>query len=326
MIRRRDFITLLGGAAAAWPLAARAQGDRVRRLGALLGGDEGDSDRQAWVAEFRKGLAERGWIERRNIQIDWRWAAGNNDRAAAYAGELVALKPDVLFGDNTFVVRELQKATRLVPIVFAKVNDPIGPGFVGSLSRPGGNITGFADGEGVSLTKLPEFIKQLAPKVTDVAILNGQLITSRPQGIASAASSIGMRAKILSVHDAYEIENALADFAREPNVALIVPGDPVLFGYRSLIFKLAGQYRLPAVYGSVAWATSGGLFAYGTAAGEQYRGAAAYIDRILKGARPDELPVQTPAKYEIVINLKSAKALGIAVPADLLALADEVIE
>ena len=324
-MRRREIITLLGGAAT-WPLAAWAQGKRVRRLGALLGGNEGDSDRLAWVAEFRKGLAEHGWIEGRNIQLEWRWAQGNNDRAAAYAGELVALKPDVLFGDNTFVVRELQRATRLVPIVFAKVNDPIGSGFVGSLSRPGGNITGFADGEGVSLTKLPEFIKQLAPKITDVAILDGQLTTARSQGIASAASSIGMKAKILSVHDTHEIEKALADFAYAPNGALIVPGDPVLFGYRILIFKLAAHYRLPAVYGSVAWATSGGLFAYGTAAGEQYRGAAGYIDRILKGARPEDLPVQTPAKYEIVINLNAAKALGLTVPPSLLAIADEVIE
>jgi putative ABC transport system substrate-binding protein len=325
-MKRRDFITLLGGTAAAWPIAARAQIERVRRLGSLIGGSEGDPERQAYVAEFRKGLAEHGWIEGRNIRIDWRWAAGNNERATASAGELVALKPDVLFGDNTFVVRELQKATRSVPIVFAKVNDPIGPGFVGSLARPGANITGFADGEPTSLTKLPEFIKQLAPKVTDVAILNGQLITARSDGIASAASSIGLAAKIVPVHDAYEIEDAFAGFARKPNVGLIVPGDPVLFGYRTLIFGLAARYRLPAAYGSVSWATTGGLLCYGTDAREQYRGAAGYVDRILKGARPDELPVQTPTKYEVVINLQAAKAIGLDVPPPLLAIADEVIE
>jgi putative ABC transport system substrate-binding protein len=325
-MNRRNLLSLLGGAAIL-PVAARAQQpERMRRIGALLGGDERDPDRQAWVAELRKGIAEHGWIEGHNIQIDWRWAAGENERATAYADELVSLKPDVLFGDNTFVVVELHKATRSLPIVFAKVNDPIGVGFVGSLSRPGGNITGFADGEGASLTKLPGFIKQLAPNVTDVVILNAQVITSRSEGIARAASAIGLKAKILLLHSAAEIENAFADFSREPNVALIVPGDPVTFGYRSLIFKLLAQYALPATYGNVAFATAGGLLSYGTVAGEQYRGAAGYIDRILKGTRPDELPVQTPTKYDLVINLKAAKALGITVPANLLALADEVIE
>jgi putative tryptophan/tyrosine transport system substrate-binding protein len=325
-MRRREFITLVGGAAA-WPLAALAQqGERTRRLGALIGGDERDPERQGCVAEFREGLVEHGWVEGRNIQIDWRWAAANNVRAATYAGELVALRPDILFGDNTFVVVELQKATRSLPIVFAHVNDPIEFRFVGSLARPGGNITGFADGEPVSLTKLPEFIRQIAPQTDSVAIVVGQEPTVRSEGIARAASSIGLRAKILLVHDDHEIREAFAGLAREPNTGLIVPGDPVTLRNRGLIVDLAAQYRMPATYGAIYWATPGGLLCYGPVTGEQYRGAAGYVDRILKGARPDELPVQAPTKYELIINLKTAKALGLTVSNQMQLLADQVIE
>jgi putative ABC transport system substrate-binding protein len=326
-IRRRDFITLLGGAAA-WPLAARAQqsAERMRVIGALIGGAEVDAERQRWAAEFREALAKLGWIEGRTVRIEWRWAAGDNGRAAAYAAELAGLRPDALFGDNTFVVMELQKATRSLPIVFAKVNDPFSFGLADSLARPGGNITGFADAEPASLTKLPELLKQLAPQLESVAIILGQGPTPRSQGIANAASSIGMRASLHLLHDAREIEEAITGFARGPNVGLIHPGDPVILPYRGLVVKLAAQYRLPAAYGNPIWGPEGGLLCYGTKAEDQYRGAAGYINRILKGARPDELPIQTPTKYQLVINMKTAKALGLTVPPTLLSTADEVIE
>jgi putative ABC transport system substrate-binding protein len=326
-MRRRDFITVLGGATAAWPLAARAQqAARMRTIGALIGGAENDAERQRWVDAFREALAKLGWIEGRTVRIAWRWAAGDSDRAAAYAAELAAQRPDVLFGDNTFVVVQLQKATRALPIVFAKVNDPISFGFANNLARPGGNITGFTDAEPESLTKLPELLRLLAPKLERVAIILGQGPTPRSQGIANAAASIGLRPSLHLVHDVREIEETIAGLARERNMGLIHPGDPVIQPYRGQVARLVAQYRLPAVYGALYWAPEGALLCYGTRAEEQYRGAAGYIDRVLKGVRPEELPIQTPIKYELVINMRTAKAVDISVPSSLLAIADEVIE
>jgi putative tryptophan/tyrosine transport system substrate-binding protein len=334
-MKRRAFFTLLGGAAAScasWPLSARAQQPkRVRKIGVLIGADESDPNRRAWIDDFRNGLRELGWIEGQTIQSDWRWAAANRDRASTYAAELVALNPEVIFGDNTFVVRALQQATRTLPIVFAMVNNPLLSGFVASLARPGGNITGFSDSEPLSLSKLPEFMRQIAPLVTSVAIIaDGQTLTeaakARTQGIATAASSVGLKVAIFEVRGAGEIESAIAAAGREPNGGLIVPGNPVTNVHRKLILSLAARHELPAICGYRYYAVDGGLLSYGTKSSEQYRGAAGYVDRILKGAKPSELPVQQPTKFELVINLKTAKALGLTVPPSLLALADEVIE
>jgi putative ABC transport system substrate-binding protein len=298
----------------------------MRRIGALIGGEQGDPLRQLWLAEFRNAFARLGWIEGKSIWIDWRWAAGDSRRAVPYANELVAQRPDVLFGDNTFVVAELQKAGHSLPIVFAKVNDPILSGFASNLARPDGNITGFADAEPASLTKLPEFLKQLAPQINSVVVVTGLPPTGRTEGIVNAASSIGLRASVVLVRNAREIEDAMAGFAREPNSGLILPGDPLLAGYRSLIVQLVAQYRLPATYGNLWWAPEGALLCYGTKSEDQYRGAASYIDRILKGASPEELPIQAPTKYELIVNLRTARALGLTVPLTLQVVADEVIE
>jgi ABC-type uncharacterized transport system substrate-binding protein len=330
-MKRREFIAGLGSAAA-WPLAAHAQqGQRVRRIGALIGTAEGDAERQAWVAEFRTALQELGWAEGRNIQIDWRWAASDRSRAQTYAAELVALKPDALFGDNSFVVTALQGATRTLPIVFAAVNNPIVSGFVGSLARPGGNITGFADSEPSSLARLVEFIRLIAPRVTRVGIIGDEGLTesgkARTKAVATAASSAGLSVMVFEVHDSRDIEAAIGGIGQEPNGGLIVPGNYLTNLHRKSIFVLAARYKLPAVFGYRLFVTDGGgLLSYGTKTSEQYRGAAGYIDRILKGARPDELPVQLPTKFEMVINPNTAKALGLTVPETLLATADEVIQ
>jgi putative ABC transport system substrate-binding protein len=329
-MRRREFIAGLGSAVA-WPMAARAQQpERMRRLGALIGGDESDPDRRIRIAEFRRALQEKGWIEGRTIRIDWRWAAGDRDRALAYAAELVALKPDVLFGDNTFVVQQLQRATSTLPIVFAAVNNPILSRFVSSLARPGGNITGFTDSEPQSLAKLAEFMKAIAPWVTRVAIIEqrgpSQAGRTRLEGVATAMSSAGLRGTVVEVGSALEIESAIVQFGQEPNGGLIVPGDPLTVIHRKLIFALAVHEKLPAI-GGYRWVTAdGGLLSYGTKTIEQYRGAAGYIDRLLKDEKPGDLPVQLPTKFELVINLKTAKALGLTIPETLLATADEVIE
>jgi putative tryptophan/tyrosine transport system substrate-binding protein len=327
--KRRDFIAGLGSAAG-WPLAGRAQqGEPVRRIAALIGVDESQVSRQTWVAEFRKRLHELGWIEGRNLQINWRWAAGDRDRARRYASELVALRPDVLFGDNTFVVAALLEATRILPIVFALVNNPIGSGFVRSLAHPGGNVTGFADSEPLSLVKLGEFVKQVAPHVERVVIL-GQfyeaLGESRLRLVETSAASLGLKSVIAEVHDTRGLEDVVAAFAQDPNGVLIIPGDPFTAIHGKLILTLALHYELPTISGYRDFTSDGGLLSYGTKAVDQYRGAADYVGRIFKGARPDELPVQQPTRFELIINLKTAKALGLTVPPTLLALADEVIE
>jgi putative ABC transport system substrate-binding protein len=323
-MNRREWIALLGGAAA-WPVAARAQqAERVRRIGMLIGGAESDSDRQTWIAEFKKALQKLGWVDGRNIRMDLRWAGADREHAASYSAELVALKPDALFVDNTFVAEALQKETRSVPIVFARITDPIGSGFVGSLARPGGNMTGFSNAESSTLAKFVEFTKEIAPKVTRVAIISPS--TQTIEAVATAASSAGLRSTMVEARTAREIEDAIAGFGKEPNGGLIVPGNPVTTIHRKLMIGLAARYELPLIGGYLNLAAEGGLLTYAADQTVQYQGAAGYIDRILKGEKPGDLPVQQPTKYELIINLKTAKALGLTVPPSLLAIADEVIE
>jgi putative tryptophan/tyrosine transport system substrate-binding protein len=326
-MRRREFITL-GGAAAAWPLRARAQQDgRVRRIGALIGGDEGDVERQASVAALRKALQDLGWTEGRNLRIDLRWAASDANRARTYAVELVALNPDVMFADNTFVVAALQQATRILPIVFARVTDPADRGFVSSLARPGGNITGFADRESSSLGKLAEFMKEIAPQVARVALITSTIANIRGvQEAGAAASSVGLRHVVAVVKEPREIEEAIVALGTEPNGSLIIVSDPFVMFHRRLIIELAARHKLPAIYSIADYVRDGGLMSYGVDRFEQYRGAAGYIDRILKGAKPADLPVQLPIKYQLVVNMKTAKALGLDMPPSILMRIDEVIE
>jgi putative ABC transport system substrate-binding protein len=332
-MRRREFINLLGGAALAWPLPVRAQQDgRVRRVGALIGGDESDVDRQATAAVFRKELQDLGWTEGRNLRIDWRWAANDANQARTYAAELVAGNPDLLFGDNSFVVRELQQATRTLPIIFARTTDPVGAGFVDSLARPGGNITGFADRERSTLGKLPAFMKEVAPQVTRVALITSTTTGDVPNyrlalEVESAASSLGLRTIVVDVHsNTGEIEDAIVAQAKEPNSGLIIVSGSFILAHRKLVIELAARHRLPAIYSHLNFARDGGLISYGVDRGDQYRGAAGYVDRILKGAKPADLPVQQPIKYHFVLNLKTAKALGLTIPETLFATADEVIQ
>ena len=328
MILRREFITLLGGAAA-WPLAARAQQPSpMRRIGVLVGGRESDAERQGYVAAFRSTLQGLGWVEGRNLRIDLRWAEGNVDHARAYAADLVALKPNVLFGDNTFVIIELQQATRAIPIIFARVTDPIASKFIDSLERPGGNITGFADAETQARGKLVELIKEIDPAVMRIAILWAplQVAPGIVETAEAAASLVGLRAIRAPVREPRQIEEAIVAMAKEPNGGLIIVSDPFTLLHRKLIADLAARHKLPAVYGNTIFVEDGGLASYGVDQVEEYRGAASYIDRILKGAQSSDLPVQGPIKYRLVVNMKIAKALGLTVPITLLGRADEVIE
>jgi putative ABC transport system substrate-binding protein len=334
-VKRRQFIVGLGSTAA-WPLAARAQeGQRMRRLGALTGGAETEHFTQSMLAAFRQRLSEIGWIEGRNLQIDLRWAAGDRARAQDYASELVGLRPDVLFGDRAFAVTALLAATRTLPIVFTGVTNPIRSGFVNSLARPGGNVTGFADSEPESLAKLPEFVKRIAPQVSRVAILGGVPLSDPSEFstmefklrlIETAASSLGLRTAIATFHDTKGLEDAIRAFSQESNGALIFPGDSITALNLRLLLALALRNKLPTVTGYRAYIEGGGLLSYGTKSVDQFRRAAEYVDRILKGARPEELPVQLPIQFELVINLATAKALDLTLPPTLLAIADEVIE
>ena len=328
MMRRRKFITLLGGAAA-WPLVARAQqGERIRRIGVLTG--IGDDERaQARFAVFVQALAQLGWIEGRNMRIDYRRGGGDIDRTRKHAMELAASAPDVIFATGGPAVEQLLKATRAVPIVFAFTPDPVGAGLVESLSQPGGNATGFLQFEYSLSGKWLELLKQIAPGVTRAAVLRDPAITAgigQFAVIQSVAPSLGVEVVPISVQDAAEIERAVTAFARSGDRGLIVTGSASAFVHRELIVALAARHKLPAVYFLRDSVTSGGLISYGADFIEQYRRAAGYVDRILKGAKPADLPVQAPTKYELVINLKTAKALGIEVPPMLLARADEVIE
>jgi putative ABC transport system substrate-binding protein len=328
-MKRREFITLLGGAAA-WPLAARAQQpDRVRRIGVLQAIDESDPEAQLRKAAFVRRLQELGWTDGRNVRIDYRSAAGDDDRARRYATELVALAPDVVLASGASIVSALQRSTRTVPIVFVNVIDPVGAGFVDSLSRPGGNATGFTNFEYGLSGKWLELLKEIAPGLTRVAILRdpaSPVAGGQLGAIQVVAPSFGVEVSPIDVGDAPEIERGVTAFARSANGGLIVSGSGLAAAHRNLIITLAARHRLPTVYFQRFFVTSGGLISYGPDPIDPHRRAAGYVDRILKGEKPADLPVQAPTKYELVINLKTANALGLDVPPTLLARADEVIE
>jgi len=328
-MRRRQFITLLGGAAA-WPLAARAQqGERMRRIGVLMPYAADDQEGHARVAALQQGLAESGWTDGRNVLIDTRWAAGDPARYRQYAAELVALAPDVIVAVTSQVVAALQRETRTVPIVFVGVIDPVGAGLIASLAHPGGNTTGFSVFEYGLSPKWLALLKEIAPRVTRAAVFRDPTSASLIGllgGIRSVAASLRVELSLIDVHDSGEIERAVAAFAREPNGGQIVFSSSLTLLHRELIIGLAARHQLPTVYNDRAFVTVGGLISYGPNRVEQYRPAAGYVNRILKGEKPADLPVQAPTKYELVINMKTAKALGLEVPATLLARADEVIE
>jgi putative ABC transport system substrate-binding protein len=328
-MRRREFITLLGGAAASWPLAARAQQtERVRRVGVLMSQAADDPEAQARITAFSQGLQELGWSVDRNLQIETRWATA--DDLHRHAAELVALAPDVLVAaTGSTTVAPLLQATRTVPIVFVTVIDPVGAGFVASLARPGGNATGFMNYEYGMSVKWLELLKEIAPRVTRAAVLRDPAIASgigQFGAVQAVAPSLGVELSPVDVRDAGEIERAIAAFARESNGGLVVTASPSANTHRQPIIALAARHRLPAVYPVRFHVTAGGLIAYGVDLVDQFRRTAGYVDRILKGEKPADLPVQAPSKYETVINLKTAKALGLDLPTSVLARADEVIE
>jgi ABC-type uncharacterized transport system substrate-binding protein len=330
-MKRREFITLLGGAAAAWPFAARVQQpERMRRIGVLVSAVEGDPRGLESITAFAQGLAELGWTVGRNVRIEYRWGAGDLDRFRRYAAELIALSPDVVLASGGSIVGAFQQASRTVPIVFVTTVDPVGGGWVESLSRPGTNATGFASFEFSMSGKWLELLKEIAPGVKRVAVIRDPLVPAGSGGLAAiqtVAPSLGVELTPIGVRDAGEIEHAIAAFARGSNGGLILVGPTSsVQRHRDLIVALAARHRLPAVYANRQFVTGGGLISYAPDSVEQYRRAAGYVDRILKGERPADLPVQAPVKYELVINLKTAKALGLEVPATLLARADEVIE
>jgi ABC-type uncharacterized transport system substrate-binding protein len=329
-MQRREFITLLAGSAAAWPLAARAQQRKpIRRVGVLLPFSANDPQVQVRYAAFLQGLQQLGWTVGNNIQIDARWSMGNQDDTRKYAAELVALAPDVIFTSGSAGVEPLRRATRTVPIVFVATPDPVGAGFVESLARPGGNITGFTPFEYGIGAKWLELLKQVAPSVTRAAILRDPGITAGIGlwgAIQSVSPSFGVELRPVDVGDAGEIERDLTAFARTPNGGLILTGSAFAIIHRDQIIALAARHRLPAVYYERYFAAAGGLISYGSDVADQFRLAAGYVDRLLKGERPTDLPGQAPTKYDLVINLKTAKALGLDMPATVLARADEVIE
>jgi putative tryptophan/tyrosine transport system substrate-binding protein len=329
-MKRREFITLLGGAVA-WPLAAGAQqpGERMRRIGVLMPAAVDDAEFQTRVAAFLEGLQQSGWTIGQNVQIDSRWATTNAVEIRKHAAELAALAPDVILTASSPALAALQQATRTVPIVFVTVIDPVGSGFVDSLARPGGNTTGFLLFEYSLSGKWLELLKQIAPNVTRAAVFRD---TANPSGnaqfgaIQAVAPSLGIEVSPINMRDASEIERAVAAFARPANGGLIVTGSASATLHRNLLIGLAARAKLPAVYYARYFVVAGGLISYGPDFADQFRRAAAYVDRILKGEKPADLPVQAPIKYELVINLKTAKALGVDVPSTVLARADEVIE
>ena len=329
-MRRREFVTLIGGAAL-WPLTAQGQQpERMRRIGVLPGGGDTDDPRsQPNISAFLRALQQLGWADGRNVKIDYRWPAGDADKARKYAAELVALAPEVIVTISSTNMTALLQTTRTVPIVFVAVADPVGAGYVDSLSRPGGNATGFLLFDYSLSTKWLELLKEVAPGVKRAAVLRDPTISSGPAQfgvIQAAAPSLRVEVSPVNVHDASEIERGVTAFARSGNGGLIVTGSPLSLVHREVIIALSARHKLPAMYFLRQFVTDGGLISYGPHVPDQARRAAGYVDRILKGEKPADLPVQAPTKYELVINLKTAKALGLVVPPTLLARADEVIE
>ena len=329
-MRRREFITVLGGVAAAWPLAARAQQpERMRRIGIILPATADDLEFQARLAAFHQGLAQSGWIIGRNVRTDTRWTTTNAAEIRRHAVELAALAPDVILASGTTTVGPLLQATRTVPIVFPVAADPVAAGFVDSLARPGGNVTGFMLFEYGISGKWLELLKEIAPGVTRVAVLRDATIPTGPAQfsvIQAAAPSVGVQIIPVNMRDTSEIERVVAAFANTPNGGLIVTAGAGVARHRDLIITLAARHKLPAVYPQRFFVAAGGLISYGPDPIDQYRRAAGYVDRILKGEKPADLPVQSPTKYDLIVNLKTAKALVLDVPPSVLARADEVIE
>ena len=327
-LQRRAFLTLVGGAAA-WPLAARAQPARVRRIGVLTPFAADDAEGHARLTAFAQGLQQLGWTVGQKVRIDYRWGDGKPATMRRLANELISLAPDVVLANSSAAVSALLEATRTVPIVFAAVADPVGASYVESLARPGGNATGFGVFEYSVAGKWLELLKEVVPRVARVAVLRESAIAAGPGflgAVQSAASSLGVELRPIDVRDPGEIERAVAAFAQTPNGGLIVTGSPAATALREFIVDLATRYRLPAVYSVRAFVAAGGLISYGADFLDQFRRAAGYVDRILKGEKPADLPVQAPTKYELTLNLKTAKTLGLDIPDKLLAVADELIE
>jgi putative ABC transport system substrate-binding protein len=327
-MKRREFITLIGGAAALWPLTVQAQSDRPRRIAVLMGYPEGDPQAQANVRAMRQGLQSLGWIDGRNVTIDYRWAGGDPDKARAFAKELISMAPDVIVPSTNQVTAIVRQETGSIPIVFVFVGDPVGSGFIASLAKPGGNITGFANFENSTGGKWLELFSEVAPSVKRVGFIfhpDAAPNVGFYRAAEAAAPSLGMEVVSLPVHNAIEIERGIKGIA-ESNGGLIVAPHAVTVGNRDLIVGLAARHRLPAVYSDRSFAESGGLLSFGNNTADMFERSASYIDRVLKGAKPTDLPVQLPTKFELIINLKTAKELSLHVPAMMLTRADEVIE
>ena len=327
-IARRKFLaTLLGGAAAAWPLGARAQPDRMRRIGVLMGFAD-DAEGQARVKGLQQGLQELGWIEGRNVRIDYRWTGGDATRVRTYVAELVKLSPDVIVAHTPPVIAAMRQASSSIPIVFAAVIDPVSHGFIDNLARPGGNLTGTTNIEFSLVGKMLEMLKEVVPGIARAAVIFG----TNPQyfvylhSFGTVPPTLAVELSAAAVRDAGEIEAAMSELGRKPGAGLVVPPDAFTVIHHAMIIELAARYRLPAVYAYRSFVAEGGLMSYGPDVYDIFRRTASYVDRILKGARPADLPVEAPVKFEFVINLKTAKALGLDVPEKLVALADEVIE
>jgi putative tryptophan/tyrosine transport system substrate-binding protein len=329
-MKRRQFITLVGSAAAAWPLAVRAQQPSgMRRIGVLMALPPDDTEGQERIAAFAQALQQLGWTIGQNIRINYRWAAGDGHDMSRYAAEFVASDPDVILAHSSAAVAPLMQLTRTIPIVLTIVADPVGAGYVDSLARPGGNATGFASFEYAIAGKWLELLKEIAPGVVRVAVLRDPAIVAGPaqfSAIQAVAPSLSVELRPVDVRQADEIERTITAFARSPNGGLIVTGSAAALVHRHLIVALAARYRLPAVYNGRNFIIDGGLICYGPDYVDEFRRAAAYVDRIFRGEKPGDLPVQSPTKYELVLNLKTAKTLGITIPPTLLARADEVIE
>ena len=327
-MKRREFITLLGGAAATWPLAARAQ--RIPQIGALMGVAESDPEGQARIAAFRQGLTDLGWVDGRNLQVEYRWAAGDVDRIRAHAAELVALSPDVLVGNGTPVLTALRDATRSIPIVFVMVNDPVGQGFIANLARPGGNITGFTFLEYSMVGKSLEILRQLAPSVHRVAIMFNPATTPHYTAFLRSFETVPppspLEIKAAPVGTEADIEQAVANLAETPGGGLLVPPDTYTVVHRRLVINSTAHNRVPAIFTYRQFVREGALVSYGPETTDIFQRSASYVDRILKGANPGDLPAQAPTKFELAINVTTARTLGLDVPPTLLALADEVIE